>query len=188
MKKAIVTLKGISPYSQGKNITEPKLPKELADAYELRVWRERMHVDENDNVIIPPMQFANSLKEAAKYLSLPVPGKGKQLFTKHFESGVMVLDPLSLKINKKDVPCEAVFVPANGQRGSAARVMKYFPLFKAGWVGEVTYIITDDIITEDIFRQVLEACGSLIGIGRFRPRNWGYYGRFEITKLKWIEN
>ena len=32
----------------------------------------------------------------------------------------------------------------------------------------------------------LEAAGQFIGIGRFRPQNGGFYGRFRISKLKLV--
>ena len=44
--------------------------------------------------------------------------------------------------------------------------MKSFPLIHK-WEGKVKYFILDDIITEDVFKKVLEASGNLIGeIGR----------------------
>jgi hypothetical protein len=126
------------------------------------------------------------MKEAAKYLNLQIPGKGKSTYTKNFDAGILVTEPLVLNIKKEDVISENVFVPSDGRRGGTTRVMKTFPLIQS-WAGEVTYYILDDIITEDVFRKVLETSGNLIGVGRFRPRNCGYYGRFEIIDIKWKE-
>ena len=179
-------LKSISPYSQGRYHNTEKNSKELAADYEKRTWREKMHVDDNDNVLIPPMAFANCLKEAATYLSIPIPGKGKSKFTKHFQAGVLVTDPLVLDIKKDEVLPEWVFVPSDGRRGGTTRVEKCFPLIKE-WEGEVTYYVFDDIITKDVFETVLRESGNIIGIGRFRPKNWGYYGRYEIESLDWID-
>jgi len=184
MKKAIVTLESVSAYSQGRYHQTEKLEKELPAAYEKRTWRERLHYDDSGNVFIPPMQFCNSLKEAAKYLSLQVPGKGKSTFTKNFESGVMVVDQIFINIHKDDVESETYLVPSDGRRGGTTRVERIFPVIRK-WKADVTYHIFDDIITEDIFRKVLETSGQLIGIGRFRPRNWGYYGRFIVVKIIW---
>jgi hypothetical protein len=187
MKIAICKLKSTSPYSQGRYHETPELPKELKKDYEVRTWREKLHyLPETGRVFIPPMSFAVSLKEAAKYLNIQIPGKGKSTYTKNFDSGVMVTEPLVLTIKKDEVECENVFVPADGRRGGTSRVMKSFPLIRS-WEGTVTYFILDDIITEDVFRRVLEASGNLIGVGRFRPRNCGYYGRFEILDIKWNE-
>lgn len=184
MKTAVAMLTSTSIYSQGRVLQSDKLPKELPDDYEKRTWRERMWVTEDGRVFIPPMQFCNSLKEAAKYLNLQVPGGGKRTFTKNFEAGILVMERLPLNIKAEDVKPEKLYVPSDGRRGGTRRVYKYFPVILE-WCGAVTYTIFDDIITEDVFRQVLDASGKLIGIGRFRPRNMGYYGTFKVDELIW---
>jgi hypothetical protein len=186
MKTALVTISGISPYSQSKFVRVDKLEKESASAYEERNWRERLHVDEQDNVIIPPMAFKNCLAEAAKYLSIQIPGKGKATYTKHFEAGVLVVNPLVLNLKKQDVAHEWLFVPSDGKRGGGTRVQKCFPVIHAEqWGGEVEFLILDETVDQKIFEHVIREAGRFIGIGRFRPRNNGYYGRFDIKKIKW---
>lgn len=184
MKTARVTLRGVSPYSQSKHYQTEKLPKELAKDYEARTWRDRMHVDPNGNVFIPPMSFKNCLSDAAKFLSIQIPGKGKATYTKHFEAGVLVVDALVLPIKRDDVPGEWLFVPADGVRGSGKRVEKCFPVIHE-WGGVVEFLVIDETITEDVFTDVLKQAGAFIGIGRFRPRNNGFYGRFVVDKVVW---
>jgi len=178
------TLESISPYSQSRYHAQPKLEKEGADAYEERTWPDRLHTNESGNVYIPPMSFKNCLAEAAKFLSVQIPGKGKSTYTKHFEAGVMVVDPLVLPVKKEDVPGEWYHVPSDGVRGSGKRVMKCFPVIHS-WGGVVQYLILDETITETAFKYHLEQAGQLIGIGRFRPRNNGFYGRFKVKKIRW---
>jgi hypothetical protein len=132
------------------------------------------------------MAFTNSLKEAAKYLSLSIPGGRRATFTKNFQAGVLVTEPLVLPETKDKVQGEWVFVPSDGRRGGGRRVEKCFPLIPQ-WAGVVSYVILDDIITQDAFVQVLAASGNLIGIGRFRPINLGYYGRFKANKVVWLD-
>src|SRR3989344_5417066 len=98
MKRAIAQLKSSSRYSQSCKTQSIKGDREKHNDYEERTWRERCHVTEDGHIFIPPMAFANSLKEAAKYLSIQVPGQGKATYTKNFEAGVMVLEPLVLPI------------------------------------------------------------------------------------------
>jgi hypothetical protein len=187
MKKAIATLKGISPYSQSRFHNAPKLEKELADAYEERTWREKCHFDaKTQELFIPPMAYSNAIKEAAKYRSIQIQGKGKSTYTKHFEAGVMVFGPLPLGAKKSEVKGEWVYCHADGQRGSGRRVMRCFPVIHE-WQGVIEYVILDDIITKDVFEEVLFTSGQLIGIGRFRPINRGFYGRFECTKLSFAD-
>lgn len=187
MRKAICKLVSCSPYSQGRYHNTKKNNKELHADYEARTWREKVHTDKDGYIIIPPMAFANCLKEAATYLSIPIPGSGKSKYTKNFQAGVLVNNPLTLNIKKEDVKEEWVFVPSDGRRGGTTRVEKCFPRIDE-WKGEVEYYIFDDIITKEVFEKVLRESGQIIGIGRFRPKNWGYYGRFKIESIKWEED
>lgn len=184
MKIARCKLRSVSPYSQSKYHKSEKLSKELHADYEERTWREKTHYTDDGIVYIPPMAFANCIKEAATYLGLSVPGKGRSKYTKNFQAGVMVTDPLKLDVKKDDVLPEWVFVPSDGRRGGTTRVEKCFPLIKE-WSGVVDFYIFDDIITKDVFEKVLREAGQIIGIGRFRPKNWGYYGRFKVEAIKW---
>lgn len=184
MRIALCSLRSVSPYSQSKHYETPKLDKERPDDYEKRTWRDRLHVLDTGYVFIPPMAFKNCLSSAAKYLSEKIPGKGNTTFTKHFESGVLVLDGLTLPYKKADVPGEWLFVPSDGRRGGGKRVKKCFPVIQE-WSGKVEFNIIDDTITEDVFARYLDQAGKFIGIGRFRPAMNGYYGRFAVDGIEW---
>ena len=56
MKTAIAHLKSVSPYSQGRFYSLPKENegKESDKDYEERTWRERLHVNSEGYVFIPP--------------------------------------------------------------------------------------------------------------------------------------
>lgn len=186
MKVAVVSLKSISPLSMSRFHDIPKLEKEGNDDHEKRTWRERLHYNDKGNVIIPPMMFKNSLSECAKYLSMQIPGKGKATYTKHFEAGIICIDPIILNILKDNVQGEWVHVPSDGVRGGTKRVPKCFPLIPS-WEGDVVFTILDDTITKEAFKYHIEQTGKFIGIGRFRPRKNGYYGRFSVESIKWEE-
>jgi hypothetical protein len=183
MKTYIAELESVSPYSQSRFYETAKLDREQAAEYEERTWRGRMHVDSTGRVFIPPMSIKNCLSEAAKFLSVQIPGKGKSTYTKHFEAGILVTDPITLGIKADDVPGEWLFVPASGKRGDGKRVKKCFPVIHE-WKGKATIYVLDEIITEKVLAEHLEKAGGFIGLGRFRPRNNGFYGRFKVTSLK----
>ncbi len=182
MKVFECKLKSVTPLSMSKHHETPHLDKENPKDYENRTWRERLHSDQEGYVFIPPMCFKNCVAEAAKFLSLQVPGKGKTTYTKHFESGIIVSEGLRLPIKKEDVKGEWVFVPSDGKRGGGKRVMKCFPLIPE-WKGRISFYVLDDTITKEVFEKVLREAGNLIGIMRFRPRNNGLYGRFEVSEV-----
>lgn len=185
MRTYEVSFKSSTPMSQGRSYERevPKQPKEGADDYEKRTWRNRLHINKNGEVLIPPFAFKNCLDESAKFLSKQIPGKGKATYTKHFQSGVLVLEPLNLGVKAEEVRGEWRFVPADGVPGSGKRVHKCFPVIDE-WGGKVTFHVLDETITEDVLREHLEQAGLFIGVGSFRARNRGIWGRFEVVGIK----
>jgi hypothetical protein len=53
------------------------------------------------------------------------------------------------------------------------------------WSGDVEFMVLDEIIDNETFETHLKDAGQFIGVGRFRPRNNGYYGRFSVEKVVW---
>lgn len=187
MRIAKAHLVGKSRYSQSKVFESTKSRDQTHEEFERSCWRERLHRMPDGYVFIPPQAFKSSLDEAAKYKSTQIPGKGKATYTKHFLAGVLCLDPVVLPVKADDVQGEWLFVPADGKKGGPKRVMKCFP-FIDQWEAVVEFTVFDDIIDEDVFQQHLEDAGRFIGIGRFRPRNGGFYGRFAVESVEWFES
>jgi len=189
IKVVTAEILGVSILSFGKYHNTPKEDRELHADHEKRTWREKLHYDKKTNeVFIPPMMFKNCLANVARYLSIQIPGQGKKTYTKKIESGILVIDEIPLGINKDDVDHEWVHVPSDGKRGGTSRVNKCFPIIQPGWKCKVPFHILDPIITEDVFLEHLSEAGQFIGIGRFRPQNNGYYGRFTVEKLQWPQD
>lgn len=184
MRIANARLKSASPYAQSKPVHSKKTRDETHDDFEQRTWKERCHIDRSGNAFIPPMAFKNCIAEAAKYKSIQIPGKGKATYTKHFEAGILCVEPMMLGMNIDQVEQLRLFVPADGRRGGSRRVWKSFPVF-AEWEGTVQYTILDEIVDNEVFEQHLVDAGQFIGIGMFRPRNNGYFGRFSVEGITW---
>lgn len=186
MIRATATVEGFAPLQFGRYHEADKLEKESNDDYEARTWLEKLHVDKDGQVFIPPMAFKRCLDRTAKYLSKQIKGKNRQTYTKHFESGVFCQDPVLINETKEGAKKVAVFGDSQGKRGgkSGSRVKKYFPTFPE-WKGEVVFYILDETITEEVFKEHLEEAGKFTGIGVFRPENGGYYGRFTVENLEW---
>lgn len=184
MRTATINIEGISPYSQSKHHSEPKIGQETSDAYERRTWRSRMHVTKDGYVEIPPMAAKNGLVSAAKFLNQKIPGEGQKTFTKRFESGTLSIMPLILSTKVADVQCEELFVPSDGIRGGSKRVIKLFGIIQE-WAGSFIVHVPDEKISQKVFGEHAECWGMFIGIGRFRPEKNGYYGRFTVKSIKW---
>lgn len=178
-------LRSVSAYSQSRSYAHEveRLPKETADAYEARTWRHKLHTADG-RVFIPPMSIKMALDTAAKMLGRQIPGKGKSTYTKFFKSGVLVMEPLVLPITAADVECDRIFANADGVRGSGKRVWRLFPRIDE-WAGAVECHVLADEITEDVFAEHLRQAGAFVGIGRFRPENGGFYGRFSVDRIDW---
>jgi hypothetical protein len=193
MKIATAQIEGVSPYSQSRHydrVEVPPLQGENNRDYESRTWRNRLHVNADGYIQIPPMSFKLAITEAAKYLSIKVPGGGKQTYTKNFEAGILTTTPIVLPLLAKDCASEVLFVPSDGRRGSGSRVEKVFPLITK-WGGTLPIMVFDeatlniyDVTTKkSVLQYVLEQAGMFIGVGRFRPKNNGFYGRFAVKKF-----
>lgn len=184
MRLAVAHVESLSPYSQSKPTVTPKGEREKHDEYEKRVWRERMHYGPDGMCFIPQTAPKIMIAEAAKFTPRIGPTGGKSTWTKNFEAGIMVVDPIPLNAHKDKVEGEWVFVPADGRRGGDKRIWKCFPVFPE-WKGDFIFHVLDDSITEDIFALYLKEAGAFIGLGRFRPRKMGYYGRFKVNGIDW---
>ncbi len=179
MKIATIKFTSISPISFGRFHDAPKLDKEGHDEYERRTWKEKVHSDKDGNVVITPFMLKNMISDAAKFISMPIKGKGKSTYTKHFEAGIIVENHMPIGIKKIDVQGQWMHVPSDGKRGGSKRVMKCFPVIPE-WEGTSQIYILDETITKDVLMTHLTEAGKFIGLGSFRPRNNGIFGRFSV--------
>lgn len=188
---ATVTLRSFSPYSQSKLHSEPKLKGELPGDYDKRTWLAKAHITANGTLGIPATSLTQAIAEAAKYSKKQIPGQGKATWTAKFKSGIMLLDDfVDTGIKKEAVQFVDIMCDAQGKTGSAvsSRVERRFPQVPE-WRATFDVWILDPIITEDVFREMVDLAGLFIGIGRWRPvMNGGRNGRFVIDSLKWQDN
>ena len=178
---------GVAPLSFSAPVTSKKNTGEGHDTFEERTWRERARGDEKGMAYIGPQALKNCMSEVAKFLGETVPGKKGSTYTKHFEAGVLVVDPLPLGVKAAEIPGERLFVPASGKRGDGKRVWKTFPTLGKWQTHAVVYLLDPVLVDKPgKVEEYVRHAGKFIGLGRFRPRNNGYYGRFEIKNFRVI--
>lgn len=184
MKQFIASLESVSRYSQSRQfgMDTPKEPKETHEDYERRVWRERCHTDDTGAVFIPPTAFSESIKAATGMDSQKIPGRRNETWKKHFVAGVMVPDGIALPVKKGAVKGEWLSLNSDGKKAGGTRVMRCMPYVDA-WKGDISIHVFDDLITREILSHYIVQAGMLVGIGRFRPQNGGFYGRFKLLDL-----
>ena len=188
---ATLTLTGIAPYSQSRQHDEPKIESENMNDYDIRTWRSKMTVEDRNgkkSVVIPAHGMMQCVAAAAKYSKRQIPGQGKATWTAKFTAGIMLMENPALNIDPATVGSVTISANADGVRGSGKRVPRRFPSIPAGWSTTFDVYILDPIITEQVFREMVDLAGLFIGIGQFRPQNGGTNGRFKIEKLAWADN
>jgi hypothetical protein len=184
---ATLTIRGISPYSTSRQHSEPMLEGESRDDYDARTWRHKLNLSLDGSVIIPAHGFHQAVIAAAKYTGKQIPGQGKKTWTAKFTTGLAILSDIDTGIRPETVQNITISANADGVRGSGKRVPRRFPLMPE-WSATFDVHILDPIITEPVFREMIDVAGMFIGVGRFRPEKGGTNGRFKLETLKWQDN
>jgi hypothetical protein len=184
-----IEIEGITPLSFGKHHNAPYLNNENVLAYEMRTYREKLHVNSDGQIFVPGMMMKKSVDAACKRSGTKIKGRGTSTYTKRFEAGVIPngnfpITRNGIPILKEDVPGEELFVPSDGKRGGGNRVTKWFPIVEQ-WECSGEFIVWDNLIDPDIFKKTLKEAGFFIGLGRWRPMNAGLYGKFVVTDVTW---
>lgn len=195
-RTVVMRLESLTPYSSSKATISERRKSESGREWEERIWHERIHVSPDGNAFIPPMAFKKSFAIAAKHLSIRIVGKGQATYSKFFDSAVFVPRGMIYATDVVDadgnwtaalgttVKGEWLFVPAQPSKPKAGRVWKKYP-YVEHWCGPLEVTVASEEIPADVFLDVVEYAGNCIGVGRFRPENGGYYGRFRVLDVAW---
>ena len=179
---------GTAPLTMSRKHDATALKGEKPDDYDARTWRNKLTVSEDGStVVLNSFGIKMCIASGAKYTKRKIEGQGNSTWTAKFMSGIALAEAPRLNIDPASVPHIAVSVNADGVRGSGKRVTRRFPLMMQ-WDATFDVYILDPIITEDIFREMLEIAGMFIGVGQFRPENGGTNGRFKVAKVTWQDN
>jgi hypothetical protein len=178
-----------SPYSQSAKHDTEFLDRESHDAYEQRTWLNKATVNSAGEVVIPSMALKQCVDTAAQKLGRKIPNRRGATYKSYFSSGVLSVDDAVLMANGKPLTrddAEKVTIQANsdGVRGSGKRVPRSFPVWNK-WNAVFSFVITDDIVTPEVFEEAIRAAGVIVGIGRFRAEKGGRNGRFIVSKIEW---
>lgn len=181
MHQYVIGLRSISPYGAGRNHNIKKLQRESYEDYESRTWRERLHTTpDKKHILLPAMGFKLALEDTVQYMGEKIPARGNERWYKNFLQGVNCVEHLVLDIGPDKAQEHKVFVPADGRKGGSKRVWKSYPRVDE-WEGQLVFVVLDDLITPDVLDRYLRFTGLLTGIGVWRPRRGGMWGKFEPT-------
>lgn len=203
VRTARVTLRGTAPYSPSRAFQSVKAKKEDHDEFDEKHWRERAHVNDAHQVVIPTQSFYLAVLSTAMLLGEKIPGRGNKTWTEAFTTGIYCMTPeqddraLVRDAQGKphaidQVKCEKLYLPADGEpafrsRGASKRVWRRFPVIPLGWSVELEFTVINATITREVFFRHLRDAGLYTGVGRFRPQSRGLYGRFVVERAEWSE-
>lgn len=129
--------------------------------------------DANGDLAIPGTYLRGAICAAAKFRQDP--RSPRKSAVDLFKAGVVSLTPLA-SLGTKSWDFE------DRQRVCIQRagVTRTRPAMKSGWKATFQILIlTPEYISPQLFHDVLNDAGRLVGVGDFRPT----YGRFQITKF-----
>ena len=183
-----VRLKSVSPLSQSRRHYEDKNAEEDDGQYDRRTWRSHLHTNDDDNIVIPNMSFKFCFDDAAQRLSITKKGQSK--WTKPFQSGVLIPEPMDTGLSSEKAWPETIEANADGRRGSGKKVPRTYPMISE-WEGTLEILcINPEIYGAEkneklhLVTRIIEFAGACVGVGRFAPRVGGYLGRFSLEDLK----
>ena len=185
MKKYKVCIEGISPLlmhgSQNVGMDGDTGKKKGGNALlgDKNEWKKTIYFDENIGVYVPAINIEASLIEGAKQYKI---GRGSA--TKYVKSGVFITDnELQLKVDGNTIKSlDEVEVDQRTVKNPSTkgRNMRYRAIFKM-WSTEFTIMVSsDDYISEDLLKNIIDYSGMYVGVCDFRPR----FGRFKVTKFE----
>ena len=183
MRTATIRVKGLTPYSQSRAFQTEKNREETHNDFDRRAWPEHLHLDTQGKHFIPAVAILQGMAAAASYLAKggELKKKGSANWAQNFLCGLAVARGPA--IDGPEPEPERVYCNADGKRGSGKRVWRTFPMFNE-WKTTLVIHLLDDSIPEEVFKQVIGAFGLFIGIGRYRPQNGGYLGRFTVERIE----
>ncbi len=148
-------------------------PREIAES--------KLYVGNSDQVMIPAPNLFRAIIDGGKFFKA-----GKSLITTQKSSMIpacMAIDEIELPIEHTEpwtVDTRAVRIPSTG-----GRILSHRPSFN-DWKLRFTITIDDSMMTVKLLREIIDAAGSRIGLGDFRPACKGPFGKFVVTQ--WVVN
>jgi hypothetical protein len=133
--------------------------------------------DDDGFLCIPGEYFRQAMVHAAKFLQDPRSPRKSAMDL--FKSAVFSTSPLcSLGVKEWD------YEDRRRVTVMRAGITRIRPALKSGWKCTATFQVNlPEYVPQELFLQVLNDAGRLIGVGDFRPT----FGRFAITNFKTIQ-
>ena len=166
--EAILRMKSGSRSAQS---SHQQTPKEEAT--------KKLHLSKTGKPIIPSPNLFKSIIEGGRFFKL---GKSKITTLKSSLIPACVeIEEVEIPIRSKDgweVDSRPVRVPTTG-----GVIMAHRPMFDK-WSLGFTINLDEEMMSSQLLYEIIEAAGTRIGLGDFRPDRKGPFGKYRITQWK----
>lgn len=146
-------------------------PKEQAEP--------RLYTDDKGKYVIPQPNLFRCILDAGKYFKA---GKSKVTTQKSsIIPSCVDMPDIMYPIKHKDpwtVDTRPVRIPSTG-----GRILCHRPCFN-DWAISFDVYLDTEVMSESLFRDIVDKAGSAIGLGDFRPDCKGPFGKFVVTSWK----
>lgn len=130
--------------------------------------------DDNGSLAMPGEYIRQAMIHAAKFKQDPRSPRKSAMDL--FKAGIVSVDEL-VSFNVKDWD----YIDRRRVRVQQSAITRERPALRPGWTAEATFqILLPEYITPDLFNEILQSAGRLIGVGDFRPT----FGRFQVVKFE----
>lgn len=141
--------------------------------------QKKLHLSKGGKPIIPSPNLFKSIIEGGRFFKL---GKSKITTLKSsLVPACVEIEELELPIQSKagwEVDSRPVRVPTTG-----GVVIAHRPMFEQ-WALAFTLNLDEEMMSSQLLYEIIEAAGTRIGLGDFRPDRKGPFGKYRITQWK----
>lgn len=127
---------------------------------------------------LPGIALQRALVSAAGYSK----GKGRSSLVKQTAACVLVSPEwIGLTVKEYAIDARPVVIPA-----TKGRIIRYRPRLDS-WECSFSIEFDETLLSEKQLREIVDNCGSRVGVLDFRPEKKGPFGRFMVVKWERLE-
>lgn len=186
MSRITVTIEGISPLLMNRFTEEAELSVSNGRSKATKAKKgdpreqatPKAYVDEDGFLYIPGQNIFASIIQAGTFFKA---GKVKCTTQKSslIPAGIILETMIcSLDTKEFEVDSRRVVIPSTG-----GAIMAHRPRLDS-WKTTFSLLTDDDMFEPDFVREIVDAAGSKVGLGDYRPQRKGPFGRFVVTSWK----
>lgn len=143
------------------------------------IAKSKLYIGHDDKPMIPQPNLFRCILDAGKFFKA---GKSKVTTQKSsLLPACASIQEIEIPIDHKEnwtVDTRAVRIPSTG-----GRILAHRPCFN-DWKLNFTLELDEELMSEKLLREIIDAAGKRIGLGDYRPDTKGPFGKFVVTN--WI--